>query len=80
MPSTQLYDVTRPNGEFLMRASLRGLALFIPIDGSACGRVVVEQKVRQQKEPTLVVSCGVPPQEFLVKLATSPCESEIDER
>lgn len=73
---TPLYDVYRGT-EFLMRASLRGLVLFAQLDGSACGRIVVEQKVQKRTEPTVVNSCSVPPQELSVSIARSSLSHEV---
>lgn len=73
---TRLFDVYRGD-EFLMRASLRGVVLFVPLDGSAAARIVVEQLKMGGEEPTLVSSCGVPSAQFSVRVARESLPPEL---
>jgi hypothetical protein len=61
-----------------MRASLQGLTLFLPIDGPTAARVVYEQRSMKSDSPTIVASCGTPPDVFSVMIATEVLGVTVD--
>ena len=75
---TRLFDVHRVrDDQFMMRASLAGLALALPLDGSAAAAVVLEQVARKSDVPTYVWSIGVPRDQYRISIAREPLGVEI---
>lgn len=75
---TRLFDLYRVrDGQFMMRASLAGLVLAVPLDGPAAATVMVEQVARKSETPTHVWSIGVPRDQYHISLAREPLGVEI---